>query len=165
MEERLFTVGAVAGAHGIRGDIKVFPMTDDIEKFKTLSTILLSDKRGTAEYKIEKAWYHKKFVMLKLEGIDTMDDALSLKGAEVKVSEEFAVPLEEGEFYWRDLLDMEVYTDEGENLGKITNILETGANDVYEVNKTLYIPAIKDCVLDIDVASKKMTVHLLEGLR
>lgn len=165
MEERLFTVGAVAGAHGIKGDMKIFPMTDDIDKFKTLDSILLSDKKGIREYKIEKVWYHKKFVMLKLEGIDNMDAVLALKGAEVKVTEAFAVPLLEGEYYWRDLLGMAVSTEDGEYLGELTDILETGANDVYEVDKKLYIPAIKDCILDVDVAAKKMTVHLLEGLR
>lgn len=161
MNKGLFKIGAVTGAHGIKGDIKVYPLTDDVKRFEKLEAVMV----GTKEFEIEKVWYHKKLVMLKLKGIDTMNDALALKGADIKIDEQFAIPLEEGEFFIRDLYDMEVVTEDGEVLGLITDVLATGANDVYEVNKNLYIPAIKDCILNIDIINKRMTVHLLEGLR
>lgn len=165
MAERPFVIGYVAGAHGIKGDIKVFPATDDITRFERLKAVSVETSSGAGDYKIEKVWYHKKFVMLKLEGICSMDDALRLKGGEVKINRELALPLSENEYFIRDLLDMDVYTEDGEGLGKITDVLITGANDVYEIEGKLYIPAIKDCILNVDVESKKMTVRLLEGLR
>lgn len=163
--ERMFTIGVVTGAHGIKGDLRVFPSTGDTSIFEKLKIVTLETNTGTKEYELERAWFHKKYVMLKLKTVDTMNDALLLKGAQIKVMEKETAPLENDEYFYADLYDMEVFTETGELLGKITDIIETGANDVYEVDNNLYIPAIKKCIKQVDVLNKKMTVELLEGLR
>lgn len=164
MAERPFVVGYVAGAHGVRGEIKVFPVTDDITRFEKLKEVTVETEDFARPYKIEKVWFHKKFVMLKLEGVNDMDGALRLKGASLKIDASEALPLSENEYYVRDLLGMDVYTESGERLGEITDVLVTGANDVYEIDKKLLIPAIKECVINVDAAGNRMVVRLLEGL-
>ena len=128
------------------------------------------DRKGNIkEYEIENVRFHKQFVLLKLKGIDDMTAAETLKGTVVKITEDMAVPCEEDEYYIRDLYDMEVVTVEGENLGIISDVIFTGANDVYAVKneegKEILIPAIKDCIINVDVENNTMTVKLLEGLR
>ena len=168
----MFSLGVITGTHGIKGYIKVFPFTDDVMIFKSIKSLYVelnnqpTDKLNKLkEFEIRDVKYVKKYALLKLDGIDTMDEAMSLKGFKVKVSDEFVRPLEKDEYFARDLYGMDVVTDTGEMLGEITDILFTGANDVYVVGKELMIPAIKQCILDIDVINKKMTVRLLEGLR
>jgi 16S rRNA processing protein RimM len=118
---------------------------------------------------VENVWYHKQFVMIKFGGIDDMNAAETLRGAEIKIDDSEALPLGEDEYYIRDLLGLRVVTDEGETLGELSDVLQTGANDVYVVkNKNdgqVLIPAIAQCVLDVDIGARAMTVHLLEGLR
>lgn len=169
MEERLFKVGAIAGTHGIKGELKIFPITDDVQKFQTLKTLILGSNKNSentkTEYKIESSKFHKQFILVKLQGVNDMNTAQELKGFDVFVTEDFAVPLAENEYYYCDLYDMMVVTESGEELGKIVNIIETGANDVYEIEGGFLIPAIESCVLEVDVENKKMLIHLMEGLR
>ena len=145
------------------------PAVDDVERFKLLDRIFVDRKGSITEYEIENVRFHKQFVLLKLKGIDDMTSAEKLKGTVAKITEDMALPCEEDEYYIRDLYDMEVVTDEGEKLGIISDIIFTGANDVYAVKsddgKEILIPAIKDCILNVDVENKIMTVKLLEGLR
>lgn len=139
------------------------PTTDDITRFEALDEVLVSGKT----MRIENVRYHKQFVILKFEGIADMNAAILLKGMEIKIPEALALPLADNEFYIRDLYDMEVFTDDGELLGVITDIIFTGANDVYVIKneeRELLIPAIKSCVLDVDVKADRMTVRLLEGM-
>lgn len=164
-----FVIGDIVNTQGIKGEVRVIPCTDDESRFELLDSIFVEQKGKMKEYNIENVRYHKQFVLLKLEGIDDMTAAEKLKGSVVKIPPEDALPLEEGEYYIRDLYDMEVFTDEGEKLGILSDILFTGANDVYvvkaEKGKDILIPAIKECILDVDVENKKMTVKLLKGLR
>lgn len=164
-----FVIGDIVNTQGIKGEVRVIPCTDDESRFELLDSIFVEQKGKIKEYNIENVRYHKQFVLLKLEGIDDMTAAEKLKGSVVKIPPEDALPLEEGEYYIRDLYDMEVFTDEGEKLGILSDILFTGANDVYvvkaEKGKDILIPAIKECILDVDVENKKMTVKLLKGLR
>ena len=154
--EDYFVIGDVVNTQGIKGEVRVIPCTDDESRFELLDSVFLEQRGKMTEYYIENVRYHKQFVLLKFEGVDDM-------------TPEDALPLEEGEYYIRDLYDMNVVTDEGENLGIIKDILFTGANDVYvvkpEKGKDILIPAIKECILDVDVENKKMTVKLLKGLR
>lgn len=164
-----FVIGDIVNTQGIKGEVRVIPCTDDESRFELLDSIFVEQKGKMKEFNIENVRYHKQFVLLKLEGIDDMTAAEKLKGSVVKIPPEDALPLEEGEYYIRDLYDMEVFTDEGEKLGILSDILFTGANDVYvvkaEKGKDILIPAIKECILDVDVENKKMTVKLLKGLR
>lgn len=167
--ENYFVVGNIVNTQGIKGEVRLMPAVDDVERFKLLDRIFVDRKGSITEYEIENVRFHKQFVLLKLKGIDDMTSAEKLKGTVAKITEDMALPCEEDEYYIRDLYDMEVVTDEGERLGIISDVIFTGANDVYAVKsddgKEILIPAIKDCILNVDVENKIMTVKLLEGLR
>ena len=164
-----FQIGKIVNTQGLKGDVRVFPTTDDTRRFDTLETVTLRGKRGLTEYAVEKVRYQKNLVILKLAGIDSIEQAEKLRGDELVVTRENALPLDADEYYVKDLEGMTVVTEEGENLGILADILVTGANDVYVVRpaegKDLLIPAIKQCVLRVDYDAKVMTVSLLEGLR
>lgn len=170
--ERFFKIGVITNTHGIHGAMRVFPTTWDPDRFNLLKTVILDNGKAKEEFSIEKISFHKQFVIMKLKNIDNIDLALKYKNANIIISEKDALPLSEDEYYTRDLYDMEVYTEDGEFLGNITDISETGANDVYIIKcpesikeSELLIPAIKQCILNVDVPAKKMTVRLLKGLR
>ncbi len=167
--ENEFQIGSIINAHGIKGEVKVYPTTDDPQKFKKLKSVIMRPERGEVRVMdIEGAKFFKNLVILKLKGINTMDDAQKLHHATLWVSREDAVPLGKDEYYRADLYGMQVLTDEGSVLGELTDIFETGANDVYEVTmqdgKKALLPAIKECILAVDVTNAKMTVHVMDGL-
>jgi 16S rRNA processing protein RimM len=167
---RLFEIGTVVNTQGLKGEVRVLPTTDDPTRFELLEEIELFTKNSSKIYKIQSLRYHKQFVILKLVGIDNMDDAEQLKTRVIKINEDKALPLLENEFYIRDLYNISVVTVEGENLGKITDIIaNTNANDVYVVKNTdsseILIPALKQCILNVDITKNIMTVKLLKGLR
>lgn len=116
------------------------------------------------EYEIENVRYHKNLVYVKLLGINNIEEAEKLKDAIIKISENLALPLEENEYYLQDLYGINVYEGK-EFLGQITDILQTGANDVYVVDKKILIPAVKQFILNIDLQNKMMSVKLIEGMR
>lgn len=164
-----FEIGKVAGTHGIKGTLRIFPTTQDPSRFELLKEVII-DLNGKQEtLKISKVSYQKNMVLLTVKEIDDINVAERYKNATILIPEEKALPLGKDEYYTRDLYDMEVYTADNEFLGTITDILSTGANDVYVVKKAeekeLLLPAIKDVVLSVSVPEKKMTVNLLEGLR
>lgn len=167
--ENYFVVGNIVNTQGIKGEVRVMPTVDDVSRFELLDHIFVDRKGSIKEYEIENVRFHKQFVLLKLKGIDDMTTAETLKGTVVKITGDMAVPCEEDEYYIRDLYDMEVVTVEGEKLGIITDVIFTGANDVYAVKnddgKEILIPAIKDCIINVDIENNTMTVKLLEGLR
>lgn len=167
--ENYFVVGNIVNTQGIKGEVRVMPTVDDVSRFKLLDRIFVDRKGSIKEYEIENVRFHKQFVLLKLKGIDDMTTAETLKGTVVKITEDMAIPCEENEYYIKDLYDMEVVTDEGERLGIITDVIFTGANDVYAVTddegNEILIPAIMDCILNVDIENNTMTVKLLEGLR
>ena len=162
---RYFDVGKIVNTHGIRGNLKVVSHSDDPDKFFKLERVIIDGET----FEIESAKGSKQFALLKLKGIDDMNAAIKLKGKIMQVPETDALELGEDEYYIRDIYDMEVYEGNGEHLGIICDIIVTGANDVYVVRKEgvkdLLIPAIRSCILNVDVPQKKMTVKLLEGLR
>lgn len=162
-------IGRVANTHGVRGDIKVFPTTDDPQRFKKLKKVIIEDARGGEQtYHISGVKYVNKFVVLNLKEIEDMDSALRLKQGIVKIDRKHALPLEEDEYYIQDLMGMEVFLEDGEKLGDLREVLFTGANDVYIVDLLdggeVLLPAIRQCVLDINVKKNKMVVHVMEGL-
>lgn len=164
----MFTVGKIVNTHGVKGEVKVMPTTDDPSRFKKFKSVYVMRKTMTT-YEIETVRFHKGCVLIKFKGIDDMDAAELLRGSEIKIDRKDGVPLGKDEYYISDLYDMEVYTEEERFLGKIVDIIETGSNDVYVLKKAgrqkdLLIPAIKQVIKNVDVAGKKMTVHLLEGL-
>ena len=169
MENRFFEIGIISNTHGIKGVLKVFPTTDYPERFKKLKRVFVKLRGETKAHDVESVGYHKQLVLLKLSDVNSMTEAEGYKTGRILIEEKDAVPLEENEYYVRDLYDMEVFTDEGEHLGRITEVFPTGANDVYVISKEdtpdLLIPAIKDCILKVDAGERKMIVRLLKGLR
>ncbi len=167
--EDLLKVGVITTTHGIRGEVKVFPTTDDAARFKKLKQVILDNGKERKDLEIEQVRFFKNLVILKFKGIDNINDIEKYKKAELYVTRENAVKLEENEYFIADLIGLHVTSDEGEELGELTDVLQTGANDVYVIKKPgaedLLLPAIRDCVLDVKIEEGEMTVHLLPGLR
>ncbi len=165
-----FVIGEIVNTQGIKGEMRVIPHTDDITRFELLDRIFILRRGVLEEKEIQTVRYHKQFVLLKLKGIDDINAAEPYKGCEIQIPAEEALPCGEDEYYIRDLYGMSVYDEAGELLGALSDILFTGANDVYVIQPTdpdkkdILLPAIKQCVLNVDVAQKKMMVKLLEGL-
>ncbi|MFV0364423.1 MAG: ribosome maturation factor RimM [Suipraeoptans sp.] len=166
--EDLLRVGVISSTHGIRGEVKVFPTTDDKEDFLEFDSVILDTKREHKVLEIENVKFFKQFAILKFKGIDNINDIEMYKGMDLLVKRGDTEPLSDDEYYFADLLGMKVSSDEGEELGEIVDIIETGANDVYVIKgpkyEQLLIPAIKPCILNVDVANGKMLIHILEGL-
>ena len=167
--EQFFHVGTITSPHGIRGDVKVYPTTDDPERFFDLETVILKKNENDSGKVcgISQVRFMKNMVLMRIEGVDDRNAAELLRGWELYVSRENALPLGENEYYVADLIGMEVYTEKG-LLGTLTDVMQTGANDVYCVQSQRYgevlIPAIKPCIIKVDVAEGRMQVHLLPGL-
>ncbi len=167
--ENLLQVGVITTTHGIRGEVKVFPTTDDPKRFLDLKNVILDDGKTTLDLEIQNVKFFKNLVILKFKGIDNINDIEKYKKAGLYVTREDAVELEEDEYFIADLIGMDVISDEGEQLGTISDVLQTGANDVYVISskgqKDLLLPAIHECVLDVNVEERTMKVHLMPGLR
>lgn len=166
--EQLLRVGVISSTHGIRGEVKVYPTTDDPERFLDLDEVILDTGREHKILEIEGVKFFKNQVILKFKGYDNINDIEKYLKKDLLVDREHAVELGENENFIADLIDMEVVTDEGKVLGTLTDVIETGANDVYAVKtpegKEILLPAIRDCILDVNVDEKRMTVHVMEGL-
>ncbi len=169
-----FSIGTIVNTQGIHGDVRIMPTTDDIKRFELLISddvyVFFGDNYKTLQ--IKKVWYHKKFVILQFKGIDNMTEAEKLKGGVIKIPKDKALPLEEDEYYLSDLIGLNVLEEDGKSIGKVKDVLFTGANDVYVVSddidnnskKEILIPAIKQCILNVDVANGTIKVKLPEGL-
>ena len=166
--EQLLRVGVISSTHGVRGEVKVYPTTDDVNRFKKLKKVILDTGREYLDLEITGVKFFKNQVILKFKGIDNINDIEKYKGKDLLVNREDAVALEENENYVADLIDLKVVTEDGQVLGYLTEVMETGANDVYVVEtedgKELLLPAIRDCILDVDLEKEVMTVHILPGL-
>lgn len=168
MENNYLRVGVIANTHGIKGEVKVYPTTDDINRFDNLKEAILDTGKDYINLKIQGVKYFKNMVIVKFKGIDNINDIEKYKGKYLLVTRENAVPLEENEYYIADLIDMEVYDENGDKLGVLYDVMQTGANDVYVIRldsgKELLLPNIDQCILEVNVEDKKMKVHILEGL-
>lgn len=166
--ENLLRVGVISSTHGVRGEVKVFPTTDEKERFKKLKTVLLDTGKEQISLEIEGVKFFKNMVILKFKGYDNINDVERYRGKDLLITREQAVPLKENENFVADLIGLTVKTDEGDILGNVKDVLFTGANDVYVVErengKDLLLPAIRQCILDVDLEEQVMTVHLLDGL-
>ena len=166
--EQLLQVGVISSTHGIRGEVKVFPTTDDPDRFRKLKQVILDTGREQKSLEIEGVKFFKQFVILKFKDIDNINDIEKYKGKSLYVTREHAVKLKKDEYFIADLIGLTVVTDDGSVLGTLTDVITTGANDVYAVKmesgKELLIPAIHDCILQVNDDERKMTVHLLDGL-
>jgi len=167
--EQFFRVGVFANTHGIRGEIKVFPTTDDIRRFDDLKEVILeTKKKERIPLEVEGVKYFKNQPILKFKGIDDINQIEKYKGSDLLVSRENAVPLEEGEFYIADIIGMPVFDEAGAPIGEVKEVMETGANFVFIVNRPdgreLLLPSIPECILEKDFEHFRMTVHMMDGL-
>ena len=166
--EDLLQVGVITTTHGVRGEVKVFPTTDDPARFKKLKNVILDTGKEKLELEIAGVKFFKNMVILKFKGIDDINDVEKYRKKSLYVTRENAVKLKKDEYFIADLIGMKVSTDEGEELGTLSDVMQTGANDVYVISMTdgeeVLIPAIRDCNRDVDVEQGQMCVHLLPGL-
>ena len=163
----LFRVGVIANTHGIKGEVKVFPTTGEPERFNYLKDVILDTGKEKLPLEVSSVRFFKNLVIVKFKGINNINDIEKYKGCELYVTRENAIPLEEGEYYLADILDAKVVTEDGEDFGVLTDILETGANNVFVVDhqeKEVLLPDIPDCVKNVDVENGIITVHIMKGL-
>lgn len=167
MEDTL-RVGVITSTHGVRGEVKVFPTTDDAARFKELKEVLLDTGKGLKAMEITGVKFFKNMVILKFKGYDTINDIEVYKGKDLLVTRDKAVKLGPDENFIVDLIGLHVAADDGSELGTLTDVIQTGANDVYEVTmgngKKVLLPAIKQCILDVDLEKGEVLVHVMEGL-
>ncbi|MEI3395526.1 MAG: ribosome maturation factor RimM [Clostridia bacterium] len=161
-------IGQIVNTFGIKGMVKIKPFTDDIRRFDDLKKVYIENNKSRKEYEIEEVKYHKEMVLIKFKGVETVEQAELLRNYYLKVKREDEPELDDGTFYIVDLLGLEVYSDEGNLLGKLEDIYNTGSNDIYvvknELGKQLLLPAISDVIKDINLDEKRIVVHILNGL-
>lgn len=166
--EDLLKVGIISSTHGIKGEVKVFPTTDDPQRFKKLKNILLDSGKEKRNLKIQSVKFFKQFVILKFEEIDDINDIEKYKGSSLYVTRDQAVKLQKDEYFIADLIGLTVIAEEEKLEGTLKDVMETEANDVYVIELTdgreLLLPAIKECVLSVDIEKGEMQIRLLDGL-
>ncbi len=166
--EDMLRVGVITSTHGLLGEVKVFPTTDDMTRFKKLKKVFVDLDREQLELNIASVRFFKNLVILKFKEYGNINEVERLLKKDLLITRDQAVPLAENENFICDMIGLNVVTDDNIEIGTLKDILQTGANDVYIVEtkegKEVLIPAIKQCVLDVNLDEKKVTVHLLEGM-
>ena len=166
--EDMLQVGVITQTHGVRGEVKVFPTTDDVNRFKKLKQVILDTGKETMQLEIQSVKFFKQFVILKFKGIDNINDIEKYKRCSLYVTREHAVALEEDEYFIADMIGMEVCTEDGNIFGTLKDVIETGANDVYVIENAehgeVLVPAIKECIRSVDIEKGQMMIHLMDGL-
>lgn len=162
-------VGKILTSWGTKGQIKVEPLTDDIKRFEDLKSVYIEENDNKVLYNIESVLFLKNtYVVLKLEGIDTIEEADKLRDKFLKIDRKDAVELADNHFFICDIIGLDVYSEEKRLLGKVTSVLETKANDVYVVkslnDREILIPAIKEVVRKVDLENNAIIVRLMEGM-
>ncbi len=168
MMEKLLKVGVISSTHGLKGEVKVFPTTDDVKRFRQLKEVLLDAGDEKPVLQIEQVKFFKQFVILKFKGIDDIEDVQKYKGKDLLVTRENAAELKKDEYFIADLIGVSVISDDNSLRGILKDVIQTGANDVYvivlEDGRQLLLPAIKEGVLMVDLDENIMKIHVLDGL-
>lgn len=168
MKQEYFEIGQIVNHFGIKGMVKVNPFTDDISQFEKLKSILLVKDGKLSEVEIEETKYSKNQVLLKLKGIDTVEEAEKYRGCYLKIARSNSKKLPKDTYFIADLLGLTVYTDENILLGKVEDIYNSGANDIYviksEDGKQILLPGTKEVIKQIDLEQERITVHIIKGL-
>lgn len=167
--EDLLQVGVITSTHGVRGEVKVFPTTDEPARFKKLKSVILDTGKEKLELEIAGVKFFKNMVILKFKEFDNINDVEKYRQKKLYVTRENAVKLKKNEYFIADLINLTVQTDDGETLGVLTDVLQTGANDVYVIQtadgEEILLPAIKECIKEVNVEDGSMLVHMMPGLR
>lgn len=168
MKQEYFELGQIVNHFGIKGMVKVNPFTDDISQFETLEFILVEKAGKLLKMQIEETKYSKNQVLLKLKGIETVEEAEKYRGCYIKIARKDAKKLPKDTYFIADLIGLLVYTDENILLGKVEDIYNAGANDIYVVKsedgKQILLPGISEVLKQIDLEQEKIIVHLIKGL-
>lgn len=166
--EDFFQIGVISSTHGIKGEVKVFPTTDEVNRFKKLKEVYMDTGKERLILHPESVKFFKQFVILKFKEFNDINEIEQYRNKSLLVDREHAVKLKKDEYFIADLMGLKVMTDEGELLGILKDVLQTGANDVYIVEtsegKEVLLPAIKECVLKVDVEAGEVLVHIMPGL-
>lgn len=166
--EKMLRVGVVTATHGLKGEVKVFPTTEDPSRYDVLERVYVQGREGRECLQIEAVRYFKQYVIVKFKNIDRIEDVQRLVKKDLFITRDQAIPLEEGEYFISDLVGLTVVDDQGNRVGELTDVLATGANDVYVVqdgDEEILIPVIPDCIRKVDLEKQIVLVHMLEGLR
>ncbi len=163
---KMVVVGKILGSRGVKGEAKVLPLTYSTRRFDELTEVYVSEGEGYRRLIIDNSRVSGRYVIIKFRELSTPEDVKKLKGKELLIKEEQSPPLPEGVYYHYQIMGLEVFTEQGELIGRVTNIIETGSNDVYVVTgeREVLIPAIDEVVKEIDLENKRMIIHLIEGL-
>lgn len=159
----LIKIAKIVGVHGLIGEVKTFPYTDDLADFKAYKKIYVDDE----ELEIESQKIASKFIVLKLKGFDSIDDVKRLINKDAYIDKADRPSLDEGNYYISDLIGLEVYSDEQEHIGSVKDLITTSANHVLVVDhegKDALIPFVKAFIKDVDIDNKRITVKLIEGI-
>lgn len=166
--EDILQVGIITSTHGVRGEVKVYPTTDDMKRFKRLKEVILDTGKEQMTLEIESVKFFKQFVILKFKGFDNINDVEKYRQKSLFVTRKNAVRLSRDEYFIADLMGLKVVNESGEDVGILREVMETGANDVYVIDmsdgRELLLPAIKQCILEVDVEQGFVKVHILDGL-
>ncbi len=166
--EDLFQIGIITSTHGVRGEVKVYPTTDDVRRFKRLKEVILDTGREKLVLEVEGVKFFKQMVILKFKGIDTLNDVEKYRQKSLYVTRVNAVRLSKDEYFIADLINLKVFDEENKELGVLEDVMSTGANDVYVIKlldgRELLLPAIKQCILNVDIKNNSIQVHVLDGL-
>ena len=167
-DDNRLRVGVITSPHGVRGEVNVFPTTDDPKRFLDLKKVYIDLKKSIIECEIENVKFFKNMVILKFKNMDDRNEMEKYRSCDLLIDREDAVPLGEDEYFICDLIGLDIVDENGEKIGILTDVLTNAANDVYVVEKTngkeLLIPAIRDCILETDLEKRTIKVHLLPGL-
>ncbi|WP_236912041.1 ribosome maturation factor RimM [Clostridium sp. Cult1] len=160
-------VGWIMNTHGIRGDIKIYPLTDDINRFEYLKTVYLGENKFKTQ--IERVKYSKGLVILKLSNFNNINEVLPFKESYLYIDEEDKVDLPEDHFFIFDIIDCVVFDTKGDKIGTVVDVIQSASNDVYVVkdyerNKEYLIPAVKEFFINIDISNKKIVIDPIEGM-
>ena len=166
--DNLLQIGVITSPHGLQGEVKVFPITDNVQQFKKLKEVILDTGKEQLMLEISGVKFFKKFVILKFKGIDNIEEVEKYRQKELLIKREQAEQPQKNEYFIVDLIGLQVFTEDGEEFGTLTDVMQTGANDVYIITSPehgeVLVPAIKDCILKVDIENKRMDIHLLDGL-
>lgn len=168
MKPQFLIIGKIKRVHGIKGEVQLQVLTDYPEKIRAGLVVFIAGTEGERRLIVEKARSTNNALILKFEEVNHRDEAEALKGATIEIPFEAAEKLPPGSYWYHDVIGILVYDTSGAFLGRVTDILRTGSNDVYlvksEAGREFYIPAIKEVVKEIDVEKHKMVIAPMPGL-
>lgn len=166
--EDMLRIGVVTTTHGLRGEVKVFPTTDDVKRYKKCDEVVLMTREGALNLHVESVRFFKNLVILKFKEFNSIEEVETFRKCDLMVTRENAVPLKEGEYFLCDVIGCRVEEEDGTKIGTVTDTIETGANLVFaietEEGKEVLFPVIPDCIKNVDVEAGVVTAHVMKGL-